>query len=359
MRKLIIPIIILLMFSIVVSAKVSDDFNGKGKITSFNDKYYPVGANKKVNVKETKASNIIDFNIGDCQMSATLVQEKKNGKDKEKLKANNYNAYIKVAYKLKYGFDIDLESTNFVGVIEIKSNKELVQKGTKIIQNEKGCLYMDMQDLIDTGYEIEITKQNDKNYDVRFWKEDYGVSVGTPIEVDPVVGLNVNNVYLTFIVCGNWTCLTYDSCQPDVTGGYQDCIVADGLPQPQCDDSEYAGDYSEFRQFCDYCEPEEEEANGECDIFQKLMPVTSYLTNNATCCAVTLNNTDCEVTPPYNIACGYQSSYNVSDMPKIVFDIMGVGGATFVQNIPLIILALVVLVFGTLGMIKFFAKVFN
>ncbi len=117
--------------------------------------------------------------------------------------------------------------------------------------------------------------------------------------------------------CDYVICTNYISCQPDITGGYQNCTTVN-----ETGECVYSGNYSEFQVWCNYCTKEESTASGECDFDTGLRPITYQLTNNETCCGLTGNSTDCNVTAPYTEACGYVQSYGAGEISETAFDIL-------------------------------------
>lgn len=136
----------------------------------------------------------------------------------------------------------------------------------------------------------------------------------------------------------SYGCSAYSYCQPDISGGVNDCIQAN-----ETEFCIYLGNYSEFSQTqCNYCDSEDVVSRGEC-INDSYRVNTYSLTNNATCCAVTGNNTDCEATPTYNSSCGYAQSYGNVDVPEPFIDSAVGIGAELVGLAVFIALLLIVL----------------
>lgn len=76
---------------------------------------------------------------------------------------------------------------------------------------------------------------------------------GQSIEFNSIGYLNCVEEHYQFElieICENVTCITYDVCQPDVSGGLQDCIAVN-----ETEECVYTGDYTEFQSSCDYCTP--------------------------------------------------------------------------------------------------------
>ncbi len=134
-----------------------------------------------------------------------------------------------------------------------------------------------------------------------------------------------------------YECTLFDSCYPDITGGLKNCTAVD-----EDEECNYTGDYTEFQESCNYCTLEEEISRGEC-INDSYRVNTYLLLNNATCCALTGNNTDCNETDSYNSSCGYAKQYDSGEASEVGADLVvgiGVGLFSFVTLIALILLVL-------------------
>lgn len=119
------------------------------------------------------------------------------------------------------------------------------------------------------------------------------------------------------IICENIICTNFTVCQPDITGGYQNCTVVNETAS-----CSYTGDYSEFQIWCNYCTKTEDTITGECDYDTGLRPISYNITNYASCCALTGNSTDCNATASYNEDCGYVQSYGSGEIAETIIDII-------------------------------------
>lgn len=171
---------------------------------------------------------------------------------------------------------------------------------------------------------------NTTNYDV-------GIHIATLFAED--FSTNTVNLQYEFVVCGDWTCTAFDTCQPDVGGGVVDCIAVSG--SFGCEDEEYDGDYSEFQSSCNYCTAETVAVpSPNCIDFNQTIDYA--LTNNATCCQVTGNSTDCETPASTSQSCSYISQYSTSDLPLAVIDGVGTAGVEIVEELPVVVLVTVI-----------------
>jgi len=136
--------------------------------------------------------------------------------------------------------------------------------------------------------------------------------------------------------CLSYECIDFGDCQPDITGGYKNCTEVNETLE-----CVYSGDYSEFKEWCDYCLVEEEPIYGSC--VNNLRLTTYVLTNNEECCVVTGNESDCSVSNTLNSSCGYFKKYNNTDFKNIVVDGMGTAGASVVSWTDFVILLIIVI----------------
>jgi len=171
--------------------------------------------------------------------------------------------------------------------------------------------YMSFKDAEQAGFRVTITKTSSTTADVTLTKTSYG----TQLVIDPVVGLNVETIYLTFDVCHpTWVCTGYGACN---TSDQAPCnAVQDthcGYPSTQ-----YTGDYTEFAPIsCNYCTPTWQETKTDCTLNKQ--NITYEYTNN--CCALTGLPSDC--TLPSNqtdVACSLFSYGTEGDLSAAIPD---------------------------------------
>jgi len=196
------------------------------------------------------ANHLLYFYADDHAFNIYFKIWKNNGQHTKPLGSDNYKTIVNKGHKAtSFGWGIKIQPKR-KRVAEITSNYPLTQEGNKL---KDDTYNIDFQKEADNGWTIEFEEITPTNWNVIIYKDDYhGVS---HIEIDPVISSNVQTVFYTFTVCGNWTCNSYTTCQPDALGGYQPCVNVTGLPTG-CDNATYEGDITQLNQSCDYCTPE-------------------------------------------------------------------------------------------------------
>jgi len=113
-----------------------------------------------------------------------------------------------------------------------------------------------------------------------------------------------------------YSCTDYSLCEPSDTGGTLPCITVNETAE-----CVFGGSLSTYDSTCDYCSPTETQVLGNCVANNR--SITYTLDNNATCCQVTNESTDCTTTANTFAFCGYNDTYQVEDLDDITVDIVG------------------------------------
>ena len=114
-------------------------------------------------------------------------------------------------------------------------------------------------------------------------------------------------------ICENVTCTDYTACQPDISGGYQNCTAVN-----ETEECFYEGDYTEFQLSCDYCTPILD-TNVFCAVWSDVCPVnyTEYcLDINNTC----YNETGSETDVYGAVTRGCVGTYGSGEIVEVIMD---------------------------------------
>lgn len=243
------------------------------------------------------SNELVYFYADDHAFSVYFKIYQAGGNHDQPLPLDNYQSIVqKGAKSTSFGWSIRL-TPNRKLVAEITSNYPMEVDGYKLKDEDYN---IDFQKEADNGWTIEFEEITPTHYNVIIYKDDYhGVSYVT---IDPVVGENVQTVYYTFTVCGNWTCDSYNDCE--ITDS-QSCNSVTGLPSG-CDNATFEGTYSAYNQSCDYCTPSWSCSTfGSCDVELGIKSCLAVTDANG-CYAITNLTSDQYpgALSDYNEACG-------------------------------------------------------
>ncbi len=127
----------------------------------------------------------------------------------------------------------------------------------------------------------------------------YGYWFNLTIEAKKIVdeGFNSSDTHQIIVYECTYECTLFDSCQPNSTGGYKDCLTVN-----ETEICVYTGNYSEFRESCNYCDEDinlynTPTENEFCNDYTLLQNMTYYYVddNYYDCCNVTNASSDCNI----------------------------------------------------------------
>jgi hypothetical protein len=266
----------------------------------------------------------------------------------------------KLSDRYLFTFDVPAEKAKgeelYAFVIELSSTERI----EKVIGSEYNAHYVIGNGMGKQWFDCESPSVRKSEW---FMNGDDAIitlySTDPKLECHSIGGLNFGSdtAYFDRSSCDSWVCNLYSACGITDT---KTCLNVSGSPSEYCDDSQYAGNYSELTTSCNYCSDDVQTniTTTSCSYGAGgvINTTTSYVDNNyATCCALTNISSDCTIRTYSNtttsVPCGgYSSRYSSGDVRDIFVDGIVIGGVTFVGFIPMIIAVFIVVGLAIYGM---------